>query len=274
MTDPYPRISGRKGSTIRLNVAFYANGVPADPYAITRIDIYQNTVATENLVAQVDVLPPDDPLYPAPLVRVSDTDDSVCCGDAGPGRYYYDLDVPDSFEAPEIYIDQWHFIGDELVASTGSTVDVTDETLWDSQCNNFYVAPSNTWYIDDCLIVPRFEFEALDKDIVKPEIRTIEVGIMPLPRYDYDYNRIAPLLPQLNATISIFPASSGRCDAVVDDAVMCVGYRQGAHRSDPFVFRYTLDSSSMQRGTYTYYVTLHLPNGETRVSKPMHLTIQ
>lgn len=263
----YPRISARKGSIVRLNVRFNANGVPTDPYAIRRIDIYQNSQATENLLVQIEIVDPDDPTYPAPLVNVGGSDGNV-------GEYYYDFEVPDTFVAPDNYIDQWHYIGDELLGAMGSDIDITDETLWDSQCLDFFVVASNTWYLDDGLIVPRFSFEALDKDFTKPEVRTLEVGIMPQPLYDYDYCRIAPMMAMLQATITI-TGSGGNCDeTIIDSAPMTVGIRQGSHRSNPYVFQYRLDTSSLLRGTYNYTVTVTLPNGETRISPPLTFTVR
>ncbi len=263
----YSRISARKGSVVRLNVRFNANGVPMDPYAIRRINIYQNSAVAENLVAQIDVVPPDDPSYPAPLVNVGGSSGDV-------GEYYYDLEVPDTFIVPDSYVDKWFYIGDELTASSGSEIDIDDETLWESQCLNFYIVAASTWYLDDDLIVPRFGFESLDKDFTKPEVRTLEVGIMPLPLYDYDFCRIAPMMAMLQATITI-TGSGGNCDdLVVDGAPMTMGIRQGTHRSDPFVFRYKLDTSALLRGNYNYKITVQLPNGETRISPQMSFTVR
>lgn len=260
----YTRISARKGSYVRLNVAFYANGLPSDPHAIRRIDIYQNKVDDDNLVAQIDVLEPDETGYPLPLVQELDSN-----GDPLPGRYYYDLLVPDDFVAPDSYIDQWWFIGDELVDGT-TPIDYTDETLWDSQCFKWWLTRSSTWYGDDELITPRFEFQQLDKNLTKPEIRTIEVGIIPVPRYDYDYNRIAPLMASLDATITIETINS---ETVINEAQCTIGLRQGSIRDNPFVIRYRINSGSFIIGTYKYWVTLTLPNGETRSSPAFFLSI-
>jgi hypothetical protein len=173
----------------------------------------------------------------------------------------------------DVYVDKWWFIGDELIASTGSELDLDDETLWDSQCNEFFLVPSNSWYLDDGLIVPRLGFEALDKDFVRSEIRSLEVGLMPLPLYDYDYNRIAPIMAYLTATITI---ETLNCETIVDAAPMTMGLRQGTHRSNPFTLRYLLDTtqSEFRRGSYRYKVNVQLPNGETRVSPPLQFTIR
>jgi len=110
-----------------------------------------------------------------------------------------------------------------------------------------------------------FGFDPLDRDITKPEKRSIEIGIMPLPLYDFDYNRVAPLMAHLTATITI---STMNHETLVDGAAMTMGLRHGAHRVNPFVARYLVDSSTAvyRKGTYRYFVSLALPNGETRNS--------
>ena len=258
-----PRISSRKGETVRLNVTFYKNGVPADPFAIRRIDIYKNSKKAENLVAQVPIDTPETVGYPSPVVHLENSSGFIT------GEYYLDFDIPDTFE-PDIYIDDWLFIGDELTVSSGSELDFDDETLWDSFCNKFWVFSGGGWYVDDGLIVPKFGFEALDREFVRPEIRTLEVGMMPLPLYDYDYNRIAPLIPQLTATISIETANK---EVIIDGAACRIGLRQGSFRTNPFVVQYTIDTGTFIMGTYTYFITLTLPNGETRISKPLYFAI-
>ena len=259
MTAPYSRISARKGAVVRLNLSFYANGVLADPWSIRKIRIYQNTDSEENLVAEID---PSTTDYPSPIVQEEDSSGPIV------GKYYYDLTVPDTFVAPDSYIDKWYWIGDEL---TGTDVDLTDETLWDSKCNQFFVVASNSWYADDGLIVPRIAFEALDKDLVKPAVQTIEVGLMPIPLYDYDYNRIAPMMANLVATIDI---ETLNCEAIVVNGAMTMGLRQGTYRSNPFVTQYRIDTNDFLKGTYRYRVTLHLPNGETRVSPLLQFTVR
>lgn len=261
---PDPRIAGRKGSTIRLNALFYKNGVLADPYAVRRIDIYKGSKATENLVIQVPVIDPTDVSYPSPIGRDEDSVGPI------PGRFFYDLLIPDDFTVPSIYIDEWLFIGDEMVGSGGSAIDLDDETLWDSQCNRFWAYPSNDWYIDDGLISARFGFEPLDRHFIKTEIKPLEVGIMPLPLYDFDYNRVAPLIPRLVATIDIETLNN----EIIYEALPCtIAIRQGSYRTNPFVVRYVLDTNALLMGTYRYRITLHMPNGETRVSPSLVFTV-
>lgn len=249
-----PRISGRTGGTIALNVTFYRNGVPTDPYAIRRIDIYNNSEKPENLVAQAVISDPTDSAYPYPLEHPST------------GVYTFLFDVPADFEAPGAYVDVWRFIGSD----PGTGGDITDETTWIAQCNKFWVFPDG-FYLDDGLVIPRFAFEALDKTFKKPEVRTLEVGLMPLPLYDFDFNRIAPIIPQLRAYITI---ETTNCEVIVNNEPCRIGLRQGSYRTNPFVIQYTVDTQPFLIGTYLYKIKLDLPNGETRVSDPMYLTIR
>lgn len=252
MTTTYNRISARKGAPVRLNMTFYANGVAADPYALRRVAIYKNSVSTENLVYQLDITDdPDSTDYPSPIVR-----------DAS-GQFHLDWDVPDDIQA-DSYIDEWSFVGDVLAT------DLSDETLWDSICGRFFVIDSNTWYGDDDLITKRFGFEALDKNFTKGEVRPLEVGIMPLPLYDYDWNKIVPLIPYLQASITI---ETLNCERIVEDAAMDLGLRQGSYRTNPFVAKYLLTTSNFLIGTYRYWVKFVLPNGEVRMSQKLHFSI-
>ena len=247
-----PRISARTGQVVDLQVAFYQNGVPTDPFALRRVDIYQGSEKPENLVAQVPIYYGTG--YPDPIIRLD-----------SPGAYILPFGIPADFLAPRAYIDVWRFIGNDP-GSAG----IDDESIWMSQCNKFYVFP-DSFFVDDGLVVPRLGFEALDKIFKKPEVRTLEVGMMPLPLYDYDFNRITPLLPHLTATITIRTDSS---EVLIQGEPCRIGVRQGTYRANPFTVQYTLDTSRFLIGTYQYQITLLLPNGETRVSDPFRLTIQ
>lgn len=266
MSMPFNRISGRKGSEIRLDMKFYRNGILTDPYAIRRINIYKTSRSDSNLLATIDITDPDSSIYPSPLGQELDSASSSLVA----GSYYYDFDIPDDFDAPEVYIDEWFFIGDELINSSGSSV-IDDETVWDSQCGKFWVIPGDGWFLDDSLLTARFGFEPLDVKFIKPEVRNLEVGIIPLPLYDYDCNLISQLMPYLNAFITIKTVDG--CDTLVDDAPMKLALRQGTFRSSPFVARYLLDTTSFVSGTYRYNIRLELPNGESRVSSSSYLTI-
>ncbi|MEM3000623.1 MAG: hypothetical protein QXU32_00645 [Nitrososphaerales archaeon] len=260
---PDPRISARTGGTVALEVTFYRNGVPTDPYAIRRIDIYEGSEKPENLVAQVPIPYPGSTDYPYPLVRTLDSS-----GDPLPGVFTLLFDIPPDFNAPSAYVDVWRFIGSDP-GVTGSDTDLDNEAFWLSQCNRFWVF-KDSFYVDDGLIVPRIGFEALDKVFRKPEIRTLEVGLIPLPLYDYDYNRIAPIIPQLKAAITIETENN---EILIDKAPCKIGIRQGSYRTNPFTVQYKLDTSNFLVGTYVYRIVLQLPNGETRVSESMRFTI-
>lgn len=263
MADPFPRISGRTGSSIALNATFYLNGVPTDPFAIRRIDIFQGSEKPENLVAQIPIPLPTDLTYPSPLIKPVNGS-----GDPIPGAFTLVFDVPSDFVAPSVYIDVWRFVGQDP-GTSGSDVDLDNEAFWKSQCNRFWIF-ADGFFIDDGLVVPRLGFEAIDKVFRKPEVRTLEVGIVPLPLYDFDFNRIAPIIPQLNAFITI---QTDNCELLVDKAPCRLGVRQGSFRTHPFVVQFTLDTNTFLVGTYQYRITLELPNGETRTSEPLRMTI-
>lgn len=262
----FSRISGLPGNTTALNVTFYLNGIPADPFAIRRVDIYEGSEKPENLVAQIPIVLPTDVNYPSPLIKPVDGS-----GDPIVGAFTLLFDVPSDFAAPSAYIDVWRFIG--VDPGSGSDSDLDDESFWMSQCNRFFIMQGGAtggFYLDDGLVVPRLGFEALDKTFRKPEVRTLEVGIVPLPLYDFDFNRIAPIIPQLRATIRI---ETDNCETLVDNESCSIGIRQGSYRTHPFTIQYRLDTARFFVGTYIYQVTLYLPNGETRVSEQMRMTI-
>lgn len=274
---PYSRISGRLGQQLDLNVTFYNNGVPADPYALRRIDIYRGSVKDENLVAQIVISAPDDPSYPYPLVR-EEQDGTEVPTEIGikPGVYHYLFDVPATLVAPDIYFDVWHYIGAPLGAaglgsgSEGTFPDWDDETRWQSQCNKFWLY-SDSWSGDSGLIIPRLGFEPLDYKLKKPEIRTMEVGIMPLPLYDFDY-AILQVIPQLQAFIRM---ETENCEVLSgwEERAATIGIRQGTYRSNPFTVQFQVDTANFLIGTYRYRVILKLPNGEKRVSDDLRLMI-
>lgn len=250
------RLNGRIGSVVNLDVTFFKNGVPADPFAIRRIDIFEGSVKEENIVAQVLLPDPDDANYPLPLQTVS----------TSPGFFSLPFSIPLDFAANEVYFDVWKFIGPDP-GTDG--IDLTDETLWLEQCNKFFVFPE-AFFLDDGLTTVRLGFEPLDNRLRKGEVRTIEVGIMPLPLYDFDFNKIAPLIPQLIPTISI---ETDKGELIAEDQPGRMGLRQGSFRSNPFVAQFTIDSNEFIKGTYLYRVTLQLPNGETRTSDDLRLSI-
>lgn len=255
-TSAQPRVSARIGCPVDLTVTFYNNGVPENPFAVRRVDIYAGSVKDENIVAMIPILDPDDPDYPLPLTNPS------------PGVFTLAYDVPCDFETNLAYFDVWEYIGTEACAG-GSDVDLEDESLWQSSCNKFFVFPEG-FFVDDGLIIPQFGFEALDLHFRKGEVRTLRVGITPLPLYDFDYNLVAPMIPQITPTITI---ETTQCELLVDAAPGRMGLRQGLFRTNPFEAQFTLDTSQFLKGTYLYRVTLPLPNGETRISPSFRFTI-
>ena len=180
----------------------------------------------------------------------------------------------------------WRFIGSD----PGGTDEDDDESTWISQCNRFWVYPDG-WYLDDELVTIRIGFEALDKHFRKPEVRNLEVGLVPLPMYDFDYNRVIPLIPQLQAYIHI-ETENGEvivggtaetdCDGnacvgsdgeVEIQGIARIGLRQGSYRTSPYVVQYRIDTNQFLIGTYKYKIILVLPNSETRVSDWMRFDV-
>lgn len=261
------RISGRRGQTLNLDVSFYRNGVLTDPYAIRKIEIYQTSVAPHNLITTIPFVDPDDSLYPSPAVK-EDT-----------GLYYYPYDVPSDAEVPDVYFDLWYYYADNPCDGSGTGTsgtegdcDLDDDTLEESLlfcCHRFWVYPDGWACLDDLSVI-EFGFEPLSIHFNKPETRPLQVGIMPLPLYDYDYNTVAPIIPMLTATISV----ETRCgELLVDESDMTIGLRQGSYRTNPYVLRWNLDTTSFLCGTYRYKVKVVLPDGTSRVSKWFHFTV-
>jgi hypothetical protein len=136
-------------------------------------------------------------------------------------------------------------------------------------CQRFWLYP-DSYYTDSGLENIRLGFEAMDDKFTQPEVRTLEVGIMPLPLYDYNYNLVAPIIPNLKATISIM---TDQCEILICNEPMKIGIRQGTFRSNPFVLQYLFNTMRVLRGSYKYQVTLRLPNGETRTSPRFALQV-
>jgi len=267
MATVYPRISGRVGSTIDLNVTFLINGVPADPFAIRRVSIYKTAVTDENLIAQIPIVSPCETGYPAPISQeyVGTTPQ--------PGVYHLYWDVPcTGISVPDIFFDVWEYMTicpDSSGTDPCSPEIINNEDLWQRQCNEFWLYPDGT-YVDSGLETIRLGFEAMDSKFHQPERRTLEVGIMPMPLYDFDYNLVAPIIPFLTATFTLF---TDNCEVLIDAEPMKIGLRQGTYRSNPFVLQYLFDTTRVLRGTYRYRVDLCLPNGETRSSPDLHLQV-
>ena len=259
----YTRISGRLGNTIDLNTIFYRNGIPDDPYAVRRIKIYKSSVQDENLIAQINVSLPDATDYPYPLSREIDSGGLV-----KPGVFHFFWAVPSSgIVVPDTFFDVWEYIGP--APSSVSSFDPTDESMWNKACNQFWLY-TDGFFVDDDLETIKIAFEAQDRKFYKPEVRTMEVGIMPMPLYDYDYNLVAPIIPQLLGTIRIM---TDNAEVLVHDEPMTMKLVQGTYRTNPFVLTYKLDTNNFLKGSYKYQVMVRLPNGETRSSPWFSLSI-
>ena len=254
----FPRISAKTGQPVGLNVMFRQGGTPRDPFALRRIDIYHQSVKEENLVAQILFSEPSVTGYPAPAVP----DISVA------GAFIVEFQIPDTFKEG-IYFDVWRFVGSEPASLSG--FDFNDESFWISQCNKFWVF-QDCWFLDDGLITPRFAFEPLDSRFRKGEVRNLEVGIMPLPLYDFDQNRIGPMIPQICPFITI-ETEEGEILEGLEKAPCQIGLRQGSYRTNPYVVQCPLDTNAFLKGQYRYRVTLELPNGESRISESFRFHI-
>ena len=252
LANAFPRISGRLGQYIDLNVSFLNSGQPADPYDISKIEIYRSQVLTGNLVATIDVVDNNSTDYPAPL-----------CTTTTPGEYHYPFAVPTDFIAPDVYFDVWYY----SPTIPEGTAPVVGSTL--SCCHRFWVFP-DTWFCDDKLQTIRFGFEPLDQQFYQPELRTLEVGLMPLPLYDYNFNLVNPIIPFLNPTITI---QTQFCETLVENAPCRIGLRNGSYRSNPYVIQYDVNTSNFLKGPYQYQITLNLPDGTTRVSRKFVIVI-
>lgn len=271
-----PRISARRGQVVDLNVDFLHNGVLTDPYAIRYVEIYKTQVLPHNLVSLIPISDISDDLYPAPLCRdyvdssdvvstSSDSDASIVSG-----TFHLPYLVPSDAAVPDVYFDVWYYYATD--PCDGATCDLSDADTEASLlkcCHRFWVYPES-WFCDDKLQTIRFGFEPLDQRFQQPEFRPLEVGLMPLPLYDYNFNLVSPIIPFLLPTITI---TTQRCELLVDNAECRIGIRQGSYRSNPFVIQYDLDTTLFLKGTYQYYITLQLPNGSTRVSRKFILVI-
>lgn len=269
-----PRISGRRGETVSLNVDFYKNGILADPFAIRYVEIYKTSIAPANKVAVVPISSLTGGLYPAPLVRGTSTSATYQCGTDPDtvdqvGRYILPFAIPADFAVPDVYFDVWYYFADDpcgALGTAGTECDIDNAAYGDlllKCCHRFWVYPEN-WFCSDDLQTIRFGFEPLDQKFYSPERRPLEVGLMPLPLYDYNFNLVNPMMPYLRPTIRI---ETQHNELLVNDGECTIGLRQGNYRSNPYVIQYNLDTTQFLKGTYQYQIKLTLPNGSTRVSR-------
>lgn len=281
------RLSGTVCEDIALQAMFLNNGVPADPAALCSIKIYKCSVSDENLITEIILPSPTEEdfdlsnefIYGGIIQRCGDQSEGALCGtdvesEFTPGCYILNLNLcPDLFESG-VYFDVWNFVGTYCDPCSGTDAAISDlcdnEDLVTSQCNKFFVNDSG-WYVDDGLKNIRLGFEPLDKRFQQPEKRYLEVGMTPLPLYDYDYNKLNAIIPALQGTITIMTAS---CETMVDSEPMKVGLRQGSYRSNPYVLQYLLDTSRFLKGTYKYRVDIQLPDGQTRSSPYFSVAIR
>jgi hypothetical protein len=290
----YQRISARRGNTVQLDMRFMHGGVATAPYAIRKVDIYKTQILPSNLVASFICVDPCDPNYPSPIEYVRTNTECGPCGTEGeigvivPGEYRLLLDIPADAAVPDIYFDVWTYLPNnpcllqewggsalECVTDTAGCVQPADMNSPEiagmllQACSKFWCY-SDDWDTQDGLLAIRLGFEPIDQKFNQPELRPLEIGIMPLPLYDYDFNLVAPVLPQLTGTITI---STGNNEVLVEQYPLTLGLRQGSYRSNPYVFRYMVDTTKFLKGTYQYSVTAILPDGTTRTSKQFILTI-
>lgn len=290
----YQRISARRGNTVQLDTRFMRGGVATAPYAIRKVEIYKTQIIPSNLTASFVVVDPCDPNYPSPVEYIRGNVDPGLCGTAGeegaiiPGEYRLLLDIPVDAAVPDVYFDVWTYLpnnpcllqgwggsASECVSDTSGCIQPADmddpeiTAMLLQACNKFWVY-SDDWDVQDSLTSIRLGFEPLDQKFNQPEIRPLEIGIMPLPLYDYDFNLVAPLLPQLVGTITI---STENNEILVEEAPMTIGLRQGSYRSNPYVFRYMVETTKFLKGTYAYKITATLPDGTTRCSGKFVFTI-
>ena len=287
----YQRISARRGNTVQLDIRFLRGGVPTAPYAIRKVEIYKTQILPSNLVATFVVVDPWELNYPSPVEYIRTNTECGPCGTAGeegvivPGEYRLLLDIPPDAFVPDVYFDVWSYIptnpcefadfAAQCEVGTGGYLkypDLNDPAIAGlilQSCSKFWVY-SDDWDVQDSLTSIRLGFEPLDQKFNQPEVRPLEIGIMPLPLYDYDFNLVAPVLPELTGTITITTSNN---ETLVEEEPLTLGLRQGSYRSNPYVFRYMVDTSRFLKGTYQYSVTAILPDGTTRTSQKFILTI-
>jgi hypothetical protein len=176
---------------------------------------------------------------------------------------------------PDVYFDLWYYFPDDpcgQLGTAGTECDIDDPQYDDfllKCCHRFWVYPDE-WFCNDGLQSINFGFEPLTQRFHSPEKRPLEVGIMPLPLYDYNFNLVNPMIPFLRPTINI---ETQNHELLVDDEAARIGVRQGSYRSNPWTIQYDLDTTKFLKGTYRYWLTLALPDGSTRVSKKFIITI-
>jgi len=253
----YPRVAGRLGNQVRLNMQFLHNGISEEPFALRRIDIYRGFIRLGNIVGQIIFPEPTETGYPDPAIQ--DPHD--------PGSFEAIFEAPSDLVPCDVYFDVWNFIPE----NPGATADLDDENLWVAQTGRFWLF-DDVWIGDDELRSLSIGFEPLDKQLCRGEIRTLEVAIHPLPKYSYDFNALAPIIPQLSPTITIETVNGELLSGLVN-APCKIGIRQGHHRNSPFVIQCQLDTRLLLRGTYRYVVQVQIED-KTIISDKFSFTLQ
>lgn len=250
--ESYSRINGRLGQVVNLNMKMLRNGIPTSPYGLREINIYRSFVRAENIVATISFPDPSSTLYPFPATEIST------------GEFIVPFVVPETFVPCDVYYDVWSFLGQDP-----GTAGIDDPSFWISQVGQFNIV-DDTWIVDEELYTLRLGFEPLDKRLRRGELRTIEVAIHPLPMYDYDYNVLAPIIPQLSPSITIHTAYD---ELIVQDAPCKIGIRQGRNRNSPYVIQCYIDTRTLVRGLYQYTVKVNVGNNII-ISPRFNFTIQ
>lgn len=276
LENAYPRISARRGQVVDLNIDFYHAGVLTDPYAIRKVEIYKTQVLPHNLLTTISIADLNSN-YPSPILReYEDAPLGECCTEptadlvAIPGKYHLPFAIPADFPVPDVYYDVWYYHATNPCGeygteeATGCDIDDTSySALLLRCCKNFWVYPDE-WACSNNLQTIRFGFEPLDQKFYQPEHRPLEIGLMPLPLYDYNYNLVTPMIPFLQPTISIETQYN---ELLVDQDPCRIGLRQGSYRSNPWVIQYDIDTTKFLKGTYRYFINLKLPTGGSRASR-------
>jgi hypothetical protein len=248
----YSRINARAGNVVNLNMRVLKNGQLQSPHALREINIYRGSIRPGNIVATIAFPDPADVAYPTPATELAE------------GEFVVPFFVPEDFVTCDQYFDVWSFVGEDP-----GTPGVDDTSLWISQYGTFHVY-DDVWISDDELRTLKVGFEPLDKRLRRGELRTIEIAIHPLPLYDYNYNVLTPIIPQLSPTITIHTAYD---ELIVSDSPCLIGVRQGRGRNSPYVIQCLFDTTTLIRGMYRYTVKV-MVGDQTIISPRFYLTIQ
>jgi hypothetical protein len=281
---------------VDLNVDFYNNGQLDDPFWIKKIEIYKCSVAPHNLQSVIILPEPTAENYPLPICQeklVVNLDECSTGGDTTEtpvvGKYHLPFLVPHDFKSPEVYLDVWYYhpINPchidlypaqcppdlDLVEFTDGGCDHTDPVFdgyLKTCCHRFWVYP-DSWMCDDGLQTVEFGYEPKSVRFNYPERRNLEIGLIPMPLYNFNRSLFESLVPFVNASITI---GTQHHEFIVRDSKMELGFKQGHYSSNPWVLKYMVDTSKFLKGSYWYQVKLELPDGSSRVSNKFWIEIR